>query len=334
MKLLILLCFLLFGATASFAQNEKVKVTLKDGTAITGEMKRIDVSASLTISVAGVETDIPMSNVATIEQVSNAPAAPAPSVSLSPAENASYNVTSSRVLASEQYGEYVITDDDEYPDSFVVTVNDHDFTMVLVRGGTFNMGYDGSGSLKMDSEPVHQVNLSSFYISRNYIPSNLATVLLSGKLNKEKPQVYVSYEENQKKKDKALYRAWIWGDAKNVVDAIAEQQDLPYRLPTEAEWEYSAVTPYAETVFSEILVSKSYLRKEYIGEWCSDIWNEYSPHTQTNPKGASQGNRHVIRAFFPDKRIWGHNLRRHDFNGGNYVRIVISASEIKDKIKG
>ena len=79
------------------------------------------------------------------------------------------------------YGQYQITDTKEYPDSFKIRIGDQELTMVLVRGGTFNMGYDGRHSISWDSEPVHRVTLSSFYVSRQLMNCNAAETLLKKK---------------------------------------------------------------------------------------------------------------------------------------------------------
>ncbi len=292
---------------------------MKDGTEIVGEMRQLDTAKSLTLDVAGIETEISMSDVSVISPVS---------VTF-PQTNATSPDYTAEVLPSAQYGDYVITDTAEYPDSFTISVAGQNFTMALVRGGVFNMGYDGDGSLRMDSEPVHKVKVSSYYVSREFVSEETACGLLGMKY---------------KGKESENFRTGKWENAKQIVDKIAGQEGLPYRLVTEAEWEYAAISSYAETVFKKITESPMYRKKIYVGEWCNDVWKEeYDTNTQIDPEGPAAGKHHVARSFSPNKHVWERNLKHinrgvdHNEYQNNtnkfYVRLAISADSIKDKIK-
>ena len=144
---------------------DEVKVTMKSGATITGELKELVATDHITLEIAGVESTISMSDVVSVEKIG------------------------SQVLSSNKekddddlkYGKYEITDQNQYPDSFKITIGDQELTMVLVRGGWFNMGYDGHHSMLWDSEPVHKVTLSSFYVSKQLINCNAAKVLLDNR---------------------------------------------------------------------------------------------------------------------------------------------------------
>lgn len=126
----------LMACSAAFAQTGTVKVTLKNGTVLVGQVKAFDATKSITLVIGGMASEIPMSQVDRVEQVGAATLAPSASAQPS------------------------------YPDSFTVKVGNKTLTMLLIKGGEFMMGYDGRYSLSMGSEPVHKVRLSPFYVSR------------------------------------------------------------------------------------------------------------------------------------------------------------------------
>ena len=67
MKKLILFVLLLLSVYASRAQNTHVKVSLRDGSIIEGEMKEFVPSDYILLNLSGVETRIPLSQVAHID---------------------------------------------------------------------------------------------------------------------------------------------------------------------------------------------------------------------------------------------------------------------------
>lgn len=60
---------IIFFSLAVDAQNSQVKVSLRNGTAIVGEVKEFDALDHITIIVGGVETTIPMSQVAYVSNI-------------------------------------------------------------------------------------------------------------------------------------------------------------------------------------------------------------------------------------------------------------------------
>ena len=263
---LLVLCSALMQMSA-----DDVKVTLKNGTTFTAELKEFVASDHITVVIAGLESVIPINEVASIDK-GVAAQTPAPVA-----------ITDSHPV----YGMYEITDNKQYPDSFILNVGNQQLTMVLIRGGWFNMGYDGHHSISWDTEPIHKVTLSSYYISKQ--------------LHK------VNYKKN----------------ADDLLQNLAKKTNLPYRLPTEAEWEYAALMPFAESIFSE----------ENLMEWCSDLWGPYGVGEQINPQGPKQGKSHVLRAFSRRNEKWqrfkGHfDLGKETSFDNAYMRIVISAESM------
>jgi len=60
------------------------------------------------------------------------------------------------------------------------TANGHEFWMIPVQGGTFNMG-DEHGDLWDACRPVHKVRVSDFYIGKYPMTQALWKALMGGK---------------------------------------------------------------------------------------------------------------------------------------------------------
>ena len=286
-KVFILL--LMFVALTCNAQTSNVKVTLKSGVVISGTLKELVVTDHITVNVSGVESIIPMTEVDKIEHIEGKDNVVPKNVS--------------NVLTPEKYGIYEITDQGNYPESFVLELDGQKITMILVRGGVFNMGYDDRHSLSMKSEPVHQVTLSSFYISKEAISRRVTQKLLGLKI------------KNDKKIDN-FFATDKWDDASRLVQAIADATHKPYRMVTEAEWEYASLMPFAKQIFGE----------ERYQEWCYDFFDEYESTSQVNPTGPTNGKKHVTRSFNGRRNIWDRKMLEQE---KAFVRIVINASSIK-----
>ena len=279
---------LMFVSITCYSQSSNVRVILKDGVTITGMLKELVITDHVTITISGVDSTIPMSQVESIEDV---------------VKNNEVVKNFLNVLSAEKYGIYEITDQGNYPESFVLELDGQKITMILVRGGVFNMGYDDRHSLSMKSEPVHQVTLSSFYISKEAISRRVTQKLLGLKI------------KNDKKIDNS-FATDKWNDASMLVQAIADATHKPYRMVTEAEWEYASLMPFAKQIFGE----------ERYQEWCYDFFDEYESTSQVNPTGPTNGKKHVTRSFNGRRNIWDRKMLEQE---KAFVRIVINASSIK-----
>jgi len=303
-KCLILILF--FGCTCLLALSGVVKVTLKNGTTITGALKTMNTSGNLTLQVAGQDFAIPMSDVASIDELQT-----------NTSNTQELKRESDHDTNSLKSGVYEILDHDVYPDSINVVIGGQEITMILVRGGYFNMGFDGRHSLSMNSEPIHRVNLSSFYISKQYLNGNAVNTILElndydNKIGNIGYDIYDGLEiidiKELSTKPKPV------SDWKNVQQILGKIGNY-FRLPTEAEWEYCAITPVSKIIFSGE-------KKRH--EWCSDYYGDYSEDEQTNPQGASEGKNHVARGYSKDNNKW----RRYKASGDTFIRIAVDVDKI------
>lgn len=292
MRRIFLVILLVFCGSLMRLFADNIKVTLKSGVTIIGELKELVTTDHITLIIGGVESIISMDEVSSIEQLSTNQITP--------------QVEQSSKLV---YGQYQITDTKQYPDSFVLNIGDQKITMLLVRGGWFNMGYDDRHSWSWGSEPVHRVLLSSFYVSKQLLNRRV-----------------VDYIQQKKKPNTSIkpFGTYSRKVAETIINQLASETKLPYRLITEAEWEYFAIMPFAESIFSS----------QYIVEWCSDYYGDYLEKEQINPQGPSSGNTYVVRSYSPDNKKWKRQKRASTYStkyGGSEatIRIAISADQIQ-----
>jgi len=128
--------------------------------------------------------------------------------------------------------------------------------MVLVQGGSFMMGSEDGDP---DEEPVHQVELSSFYIGKYEVTQNEWNQVMSSNPsfftdNGLKPVENVKWSEairycNLKSVQEGLEPCYYvngnpnpgnWPGEAEWDEVFCNWEKSGYRLPTEAEWEYAS----------------------------------------------------------------------------------------------
>jgi hypothetical protein len=113
-----------------------------------------------------------------------------------------------------------------------------------------------------------------------------------------------------------------WYDAMAFCSWLSEREGKPYRLPTEAEWEY-VCRAGTTTLFASGESSPNHgwanawgIKNMHTGvrEWCYDWYGDYPEGPQTDPIGLDSGTSRVVRGGALDK------------DGAYYGRTVFNAS--------
>jgi formylglycine-generating enzyme required for sulfatase activity len=153
---------------------------------------------------------------------------------------------------------------------FYEEILDKDVTlrMMLIPAGKFLMGSPDDEPQRYDGEgPQHEVTIPTFFLAKYPVTQEQWRIVAA------LPQIQheLNPDPSRFKGDRRPVESISWYEAVEFCDRLARHTVRPYRLPTEAEWEYAcrAVTSYQ---------SRSVARHEAISVTSEELtlaeWNE------------------------------------------------------------
>jgi len=188
-------------------------------------------------------------------------------------------------------------------------VNSVGIKMVKIGPGSFEMG-STLGRDYWDEQPVHKVTISkAFYISETEVTAQ---------------QFRQFKSEFKGNPDYFPYAAGVsWYEAVAFCKWLSKKQGKPYRLPTEAEWEYACRAGSTSLYSSGDRPPRAGqanawgLKNMHTGvrEWCHDWYGEYPAEKQVDPVGPKHGMARVVRGGLLDDG--GKNKWREIFNASS-----------------
>ena len=148
------------------------------------------------------------------------------------------------------------------------TVKDVTFSLAPMPGGTFAMG-ETPDMGRYRTPSVHQVILDGYAIGTAEVSQALwKAVMGSNPSPTDNPAASVTRV--------------TFSDVQKFLKKLSKATGVPFRLPTEAEWEYAARQ-----------------RGDMVGnawEWCSDRWiDDLGSMLTINPAGTTEGELHALR---------------------------------------
>jgi len=207
-------------------------------------------------------------------------------------------------------------------------VNGVEFKMIYVEGGTFMMGatIEQGNEVYEDEMPIHKVSLSDYYIGETVVTQELWKAVMGNNPSRFKGDGNLPVERVS------------WYDAQEFVAKLSRLTGRAFRLPTEAEWEYSArggkksrgykysgsdnideVAWYDDNSGGETHPVKGKKANELglydmsgnVWEWCNDWFGDYSGEAQNNPQGPNTGSSRVNRggSWYGDAKYCRVSLR-------------------------
>lgn len=153
---------------------------------------------------------------------------------------------------------------------------------VPLPAGTFTMG---STAGDWDEQPVHDVTLTQ------------AVEISKGKVTLAQYQEF--RPDHGYSATSGAVTGVSWHEAAAYCAWLSEKEGQPYRLPTEAEWEYACRlnggAPGDQSGEGPSAALGIHDMGDAVPEWCIDWYGEYPEAPQTDPVGADGGFARVVR---------------------------------------
>ena len=210
---------------------------------------------------------------------------------------------------------------------------------VRIEPGTFQMGQSGLLPFEVlphtggrgdrmdtlrpgdfDEKPVHTVKIKKAFYMAVCEVTNFQYEMFdyNHKLSRDNQQ-------GISKDDDGAVIFVNWYEAKIFCDWLSRKEGLPYRLPTEAEWEYACRAGTTTNYYPGDVLPKEFRKKGRslkvgqtppnawglydmhgnVEEWCQDWYGPYKARKQTDPVGYVDGNIRVTRGGSHGNQIYG-----------------------------
>ena len=191
---------------------------------------------------------------------------------------------------------------------------------VRIEPGAFQMGFEGMALPEsmltkhghfpngdFDEHPRHKVTITKPFYMAVFQVTNKQYELFDPEHEKLRGMGGVSKQDNE------AVVSVSWYEARAFAQWLSDKEGLPYRLPSEAEWEYAcragSYTPFSTGVEvdqgqtdSDLTVGASlpnpwglYDMHGNVEEWCMDWYGPYSSKDQKDPVGRETGDFKVTR---------------------------------------
>ena len=197
----------------------------------------------------------------------------------------------------------------------IISIDGIQFKMVYVDGGTFMMGVTREQADYFDDNeyPPHTVTIDSFFIGETVVTQGLWKTIMG-------------FNRSNKENDNYPVDLISWDEAQEFTQRLSAKTGKPFRLPTEAEWEFAARggnlskgymfsgSNKADDIMSPIITEvKKHAHNELglydmngcVWQWVADRFGEYSWDDQVNPTGPENGDLRVTRGgCFTNEAKW------------------------------
>jgi len=186
---------------------------------------------------------------------------------------------------------------------------------VRIEPGGFMMGNTQDGDF--DERPIHKVNITNPFL----MAATEVTNAQFEQFDKSHKKFRGIHELSNNDDEAVIYVNWEQANA--FCDWLSQKESLPYRLPTEAEWEYACRAGTATKFSTGDELPQIYHKNQQtnafpaktaltvastpanpcglydmhgnVEEWCMDWYGPYIQNDQTNPIGRIDGNFRVTR---------------------------------------
>ncbi len=109
--------------------------------------------------------------------------------------------------------------------------------MVLVEGGSFQMGSPQDEAERSNTEsPQHEVAIARFFLGRYPVTQEQWQIVAE---TYRQVNIELNPKPSQFQGDRRPVEQISWHEAQEYCARLADHFSRPYRLPTEAEWEYA-----------------------------------------------------------------------------------------------